>query len=357
MVTPAARRAPAAIGRPRAGCRAGGARSPSAARRARPPPRRPVARPRAPRGRRAGAQVLGAGGRLGRGGQLAVAAVRGLAGDAERAGDRAVGASALQRPPRLDALERVELAAQRRERAQGDLGLRGPDRVLDQFDERGVGGLPGAPSHVHRDRDPGEGAPGGPARNAITSATSAGSISRLTACGARMTSSSACSSLIPWPRPGRQLALDQRRADVAGADGGGGDAGLGAFQRERLDQPEDAVLGGDVGGLVRRGDERVDGGDGDEAPLARLPRARPGVLGQQERARQQQREDRVPAVLGELRDGRDVLDAGVGDDDSRRPNASTAADTALALPSRVVRSAMCPARRAGRRRGRRNRRR
>ena len=40
-------------------------------------------------------------------------------------------------------------------------------------------------------------APAGPSRNATVSATSSGSISRLTACGARMTSSSTRSSGIP----------------------------------------------------------------------------------------------------------------------------------------------------------------
>ena len=78
---------------------------------------------------------LGAGRRLGRGGELAVAAVRGLAGDAERAGDGAVGAAGVQRPPGLDALEGLQLAAQRRQRVQRDLGVRGADGVLEQLGE------------------------------------------------------------------------------------------------------------------------------------------------------------------------------------------------------------------------------
>ena len=41
-------------------------------------------------------------------------------------------------------------------------------------------------------------APASLARNETTPATSSGSISRLIACGARMTSSSASSSEIPW---------------------------------------------------------------------------------------------------------------------------------------------------------------
>ena len=54
------------------------------------------------------------------------------------------------------------------------------------------------------------------------------------------------------------LLLDQRRADVGGADRVGGDVVLGALERERLTQPDDAVLGADVCGLVWRGDQAVD---------------------------------------------------------------------------------------------------
>ena len=46
------------------------------------------------------------------------------------------------------------------------------------------------------------------------------------------------------------LLLDERRADVAGAYGGGGDPVAGALERERLAQPDDAVLGADVRGFV-----------------------------------------------------------------------------------------------------------
>ena len=76
-----------------------------------------------------------AGRRLGGRGEVAVAAVGGLAGDAERTGDRAVGAARVQRAPGLDALEGVELAPQRRQRVQGDLGVGGPDGVLEQLDQ------------------------------------------------------------------------------------------------------------------------------------------------------------------------------------------------------------------------------
>ena len=50
-----------------------------------------------------------------------------------------------------------------------------------------------------------------------------------------------------------------------------GDALLGHFQRHRLGKAGDAVLGGDVGRFVGRGDQRVRRGDVDDAPPAPLP--------------------------------------------------------------------------------------
>ena len=55
-------------------------------------------------------------------------------------------------------------------------------------------------------------------------------------------------------------------------------------------------------------------GDGDEPAGARVAQRRPGVAGEDERAGQEQRDDRVPALERELLDRRDVLDAGVGYD-------------------------------------------
>jgi hypothetical protein len=52
----------------------------------------------------------------------------------------------------------------------------------------------------------------------------------------------------------RDLSLDERRADGARTDGRRGDGMPAALERERLDQPDQAVLGRDVGRLVRRGD-------------------------------------------------------------------------------------------------------
>ena len=89
---------------------------------------------------------------------------------------------------------------------------------------------------------------------------------------------------------------------------------LRAFERQHLHEPEQAVLRGDVAGLVRRGDQAVHGGDREKAAVAGLAERLPGVAGEQERARQQHREQRVPALLGELLDRRDVLEARARDD-------------------------------------------
>ena len=111
-----------------------------------------------------------------------------------------------------------------------------------------------------------------------------------------------------------ELALDQRRPHEAGAQRGGADPVLGALERERLDQPEHAVLGRHVADLERRRDERMHGRDREEAPVAARGQRLPAVAGEQERARQQQREQRVPAVRVELGDRSDMLEARVGDD-------------------------------------------
>ena len=50
---------------------------------------------------------------------------------------------------------------------------------------------------------------------------------------------------------------------------------LGALEREHLDEPEQAVLGGDVARLVRRSDQAVHRRDGEEAAVARLSAAPP----------------------------------------------------------------------------------
>ena len=59
-------------------------------------------------------------------------------------------------------------------------------------------------------------------------------------------------------------------------------------------RPSDAVLGRDVRGLERRRGERVRGRDDLEARVAARREVRPRVLGEQERAREQQRDQPVP---------------------------------------------------------------
>ena len=60
------------------------------------------------------------------------------------------------------------------------------------------------------------------------------------------------------------------------------------------------------------------GCDGEEPAVARRGERIPRVLREQERARQQQRLQLVPLVLGEVADRRDVLEAGVRDDGVER---------------------------------------
>ena len=123
---------------------------------------------------------------------------------------------------------------------------------------------------------PVNGRPPGPSRNATTSATSSGSISRLTACGARMTSSRTVflGHAVALGLVG-ELALHERRAHEARAHRGGEDAVLGALECERAHEAEHAVLGRHVAGLVRRGGQRVGRRDRDVAPVAALGEVRP----------------------------------------------------------------------------------
>ena len=134
------------------------------------------------------------------------------------------------------------------------------------------------------------------------------------------------------------LALDERRADVARAERDRPDAVGRSLERERLHEADDAVLRRHVAGLERRRDEPVHGGDDEDPPLAARLQVRPGVAREEERARQEHREERIPAVLVEVLERRDVLEAGVRDD---RVEAAEALDgrgdgRAVALPRREV---------------------
>ena len=71
----------------------------------------------------------------GRGVEVAVTAMRRLARDAERLGDRGECLALAQRAGDVDALERVEFAAQCGQRAQRDGGLGRRQRTLEQGED------------------------------------------------------------------------------------------------------------------------------------------------------------------------------------------------------------------------------
>jgi hypothetical protein len=70
------------------------------------------------------------------------------------------------------------------------------------------------------------------------------------------------------------LTAHQGCVDVPGADRVHGDAVRREFHPQRPGQAEQAVLGGDVTGLVRGGDLRVDGGNVDDTPKSARLHAR-----------------------------------------------------------------------------------
>ena len=111
------------------------------------------------------------------------------------------------------------------------------------------------------------------------------------------------------------LLLDERRKDEAGTDGIAGDAARGIFESHNFGEPDKAMLGGNIGGLVYRSDKTVHGSDVDDASLIaalhRRKRSADGVKG----GRQIDGDDGVPAIRRELLDGSDVLDASVVDED------------------------------------------
>src|ERR687893_2167354 len=96
-------------------------------------------------------------------------------------------------------------------------------------------------------------------RKWASSAISSGSTSRLMAGSVSMILSTTSSSEMLWARLIRYLALDERRSHVDGADRVRGHALRPALQSHNLRKTFEAMLGGDVRGLVRRGDETVDG--------------------------------------------------------------------------------------------------
>ena len=156
----------------------------------------------------------------------------------------------------------------------------------------------------------------GPHRKATMSATSSGSTRRFTAVRASRTSSSdlGLGDAVGGGLVG-DLSLDEGGADVAGADGVAGDALAGALEGDHLGEPLEAVLGADVGGLVRRGAVPVDGGDVHDPAPAGGVHAGEQRPGQPERRLQHHPLDRREVLGVEVLDRRDVLEAGVVDQD------------------------------------------
>src|SRR5580704_6327519 len=82
----------------------------------------------------------------------------------------------------------------------------------------------------------------------------------------------------------RDLLLDQRRPHIAGADAVAGHAKGCELECDGLGETCEAVLGGDICGLERRGDQRMGrGGADDAAPFARLHARHRGADGMKSR--------------------------------------------------------------------------
>ena len=106
-----------------------------------------------------------------------------------------------------------------------------------------------------------------------------------------------------------------------------------------LTSPSTPCFAADVAGLERRRDEAVHRRDDDDPPVAGCAERRPGVPREEERAREQEREQRVPAVFVELLDRRDVLEAGVRHDRVEPAEALERRVDRRAVAVAVVRSA------------------
>ncbi len=90
---------------------------------------------------------------------------------------------------------------------------------------------------------------------------------------------------------------------------------IGGLDRGDLGQPDEAVLGADIGGLVAAGDEAVRRGDIDDPPPAPRDHQRQRRFRGVKRRREVDRDDRVPALFREVDDRRDMLDPGIVDED------------------------------------------
>ena len=87
----------------------------------------------------------------------------------------------------------------------------------------------------------------------------------------------------------------------------------GKLERHRFGKAGQTVLRGDVAGLERRRGQAVSRRDHAEAAVAGSRERVPGVLREQERRGEEQREQRVPALFREVAHRRNVLEARVRD--------------------------------------------
>src|SRR6185503_4765777 len=78
---------------------------------------------------------------------------------------------------------------------------------------------------------------------------------------------------------------------------------------------DETMLGSDITDLLCAGDEAMSRGNVDDAPPTPLLHAGQRRFGGVERGREIDRDDRIPFVGGEFLDRRDVLDAGIVDED------------------------------------------
>src|SRR6478752_4930722 len=107
------------------------------------------------------------------------------------------------------------------------------------------------------------------------------------------------------------LLLHKRREHPARTDGIARHTIVRGFHRNHLGEADETMLGGDVGNLLRAGDQSVCGSNIDDAaPFAFLHAGQCGA-DRVERGGQVDRNDRVPFLDREILDVRDVLDAGV----------------------------------------------
>ena len=138
----------------------------------------------------------------------------------------------------------------------------------------------------------------------------------------------------------RDLRLHERGADVARADGAGGDPASAPLDGERLHEPDHAVLRGDVARLERRGHQAVHRRDHAEAAVARPASASHAYFASRNGLRQEQRDQLGPSWSSGTRTGATCWKPAFATSASSRPKRCERRHPRPArLPSRVARSA------------------